>query len=167
MKIFILWNYKLKSYWIMLIFARCQHSLAATTPVKYEHDIQWVITVLMKMKKCWFNGMEESGLVAPILDLGRGLLSPFPPFRYSLNISALSKHTLVIECHVYIWQMLSQLSCSVTCQIWKWFRQWSWYFCEIAIFANGEINEWSISDPHHDLQYSPWNTNSVLFFIVL
>ena len=45
-----------------------------------------------------------------------GLLSWFPPFRYFLNFSALSKHTLAIEYHVNIWQVWRQLSCGGTCQ---------------------------------------------------
>ena len=77
-----------------------------------------------------------------------GLLSRFPPFRSFPNFSALSKHTLDIEYHVYIWQVSPQLSCGDTCQIWKWFKESNRYFCKIENFANGEINERSFSNPH-------------------
>ena len=81
---------------------------------------------------------------------GWGLLSRFPPFRYFPNFSALSKHTLDIEYHVYIWQVSPQLSCGDTCQIWKWFKESNRYFWKIEHFAYGEINERSFSNPH------PW-----------
>ena len=42
--------------------------------------------------------------------LGWGLLSQFPPFRYFPKISALRKHTLAVEYHVYIRQVSPQLS---------------------------------------------------------
>ena len=48
---------------------------------------------------------------------GWGLLSQFPSFRYFPNFSVSSKHTLAIECRVYIWQVSPQLSCGGTCQI--------------------------------------------------
>ena len=38
--------------------------------------------------------------------VGWGLLNQFSLFRYFQNISAFSKHTLAIEYHVYIWQLL-------------------------------------------------------------
>ena len=81
---------------------------------------------------------------------GWGLLSQFPPFRYFLNFSALSEHTLAIEYHVYIWQVSPQLSCGGTCQIYTWFKESKRYFCQIENFACGEINERSFSNPH------PW-----------
>ena len=77
-----------------------------------------------------------------------GLLSYFLPFRYFPNFSALSKHTLAIEYHVNIWQVLPQLSCADTCQIWMWFKESKRYFCNIENFAYGEINERSFSNPH-------------------
>ena len=82
--------------------------------------------------------------------LGWGLLSQFPPFRYFPNFSALSKQTLAIEYHVYIWQVSPQLSCGDTCQIWMWFEKSYMYFCHIENFAYGENNERSFSNPH------PW-----------
>ena len=49
--------------------------------------------------------------------LGWGLLSQFLPLRCFPNFSALSKYTLAIEYHIYIWQVSPQLSCGGTCQI--------------------------------------------------
>ena len=85
------------------------------------------------------------------LDLGWGLLSQFPPFRYFPKFSALSKNTLTVKYRVYIWQVSPQLSCGDTCQIWMWFEKSNMYFCEIENFAYGEINERSFSNPH------PWD----------
>ena len=53
-------------------------------------------------------------------DLGWGLLSQFPPFRYFPKFSASPKYMLAIVYHVHIWQVLPQLSCGDTCQIWMW-----------------------------------------------
>ena len=55
---------------------------------------------------------------------------------------------LAIEYPVYIWQVLPQLSCGDTCQIWTWFEESNMYFCHIENFAYGEINERSFSNPH-------------------
>ena len=79
---------------------------------------------------------------------GWGLLSQFSPFRYFPYFPLLSKQTLAIEYHVYIWQVLPQLSCGDTCQIWMWFRESNRYFCNIEYFAYGEISERSFSNPH-------------------
>ena len=70
-------------------------------------------------------------------DQGWGLLSRFPPFRYFPNFSTLPKYMLAIEYHVHIWQVLPQLSCGDTCQIWIWFKDFKRYFCEIENFAYG------------------------------
>ena len=86
----------------------------------------------------------------PMLVLGWELLSQFSPFRYFPHFPLLSKQTLAIEFHVYIWQVLPQLSCGDTCQIWMWFRESNRYFCKIENFAYGEISERSLSNPH------PW-----------
>ena len=82
---------------------------------------------------------------------GWGLLSQFPPFRYFPNFSALSKQTLAIEYHVYIWQVSSQLSCGDICQILMWFEKSYMYFCHIENFAYGKNNERSFSNPR------PWS----------
>ena len=72
---------------------------------------------------------------------GWGLLSQLSPFRYLPHFPLLSKQTLAIEHHVYIWQVSPQLSCGDTCQIWMWFRESNRYFCKIKNFAYGEISE--------------------------
>ena len=46
----------------------------------------------------WGSGIKLS-------HLGWGLLSQIPPFRYFPNFSALSKHMLVIQYHIHIWQV--------------------------------------------------------------
>ena len=67
--------------------------------------------------------------------LGGGLLSQFPQFCYFPKLSALSKHTLAIEYHVYIWQVSPHLSCGDTCQIWIWLKESNRYFCKIKNFC--------------------------------
>ena len=79
--------------------------------------------------------------------LGWGLLSQFSPFRYFPHFPLLSKQTLAVEYHVYIWQVSPQLSCGDTCQIWMWFKESNRYFCKIEIFVYGEISERSFSNP--------------------
>ena len=79
---------------------------------------------------------------------GWGLQSQFPPFRYFPNFSASPKYMLAIVYHVHIWQVLPQLSCGDTCQIWMWCKQSNRYFDRIKSFAYGEINERSFSNPH-------------------
>ena len=55
---------------------------------------------------------------------------------------------LAIEYHVNIWQVLLQLSCSDTCQIWMWFKESNRYYGMIENFPYGVINEQSFSNPH-------------------
>ena len=50
------------------------------------------------------------------------ILSQFHLFRHFPNFSALWINRLVVEYHVYIWQVSPQLSCGDTCQIWMWLR---------------------------------------------
>ena len=85
-----------------------------------------------------------------IVDLGWGLLSLFPLFRYFPDYSALWIHTLAIEYHIYIWQVSPQLSCADTCQIWMWLKEFNRNFSKVENFAYGECNEKSFSNPH------PW-----------
>ena len=91
------------------------------------------------------TGMATSHIAAA---QGWGLLGQLPPFRYFLNFSALSEHTLPIEYHVYIWQVSPQLSCGGTCQIYTRFKESKRYFCQIENFACGEINEQNFNTPH-------------------
>ena len=57
---------------------------------------------------------------------------------------------LAIEYHVHIWQVLPQLSCGDTYQIWIWLQKCNSYFCYIENFAYGENDERSFSNPR------PW-----------
>ena len=119
-----------------------------------------------------FNGIFWMKLCelceSPVLDvdailLGRGLLSQFSPFCYFPNFSASPKYMLAIVYRVPIWQVLPQLSCGDTCQIWMWCKWSNRYFDRIENFAYGEINERSFSNPH------PWDavlyalTNQTIF----
>ena len=79
---------------------------------------------------------------------GWGLLSQFSPFLYFPHLPLLSKQTLAIEYHVYIWQVSPQLSCGDSCQLWMWFWESNRYFCKIENFAYGEISERSFSNSH-------------------
>ena len=93
-----------------------------------------LVTVL-----CYFGTPQQN--------LGLGLLSQFPPFRYFPKFSSLSKHTLTVKYGVHIWQVSPQLSCGDTFQIWMWFEESNMYFCEIENFAYGGINKRSFSNP--------------------
>ena len=101
------------------------------------------LRVMVRCRTC-----DKSYLYGPITVQGWGLLSRFPPFRCFPNISTSQRYMLAIEYHVRIWQVLLQLSCSDTCQIWMWFKECNRYFCEIENFAYGEIDERSFSNPH-------------------
>ena len=111
------------------------------------------------VKIMWYMVCDIAVLMAEAGVQGWGLLSQFPPFRYFRNFSALSKHTLDIEHHVYIWQVSPQLSCCDTCQVWMWIKESNSYFCEIENFAYGETNERSFSNPHPRISnYIPRHT---------
>ena len=77
---------------------------------------------------------------------GWGLLSQFPPFRYFPMFSVLSKHTLAIEYHVYIWRC--HRSSAVKYVIQKYYR----YFFKIQNFIKTEINEQNFINPYPALQ---------------
>ena len=76
------------------------------------------------------------------------LLSQFSLFHYFPHFPLLWKQTSATEYDIYIWQVLPQLSCGDTCQIWMWFRESNRYFCKIENFAYGEISKRSFSNPH-------------------
>ena len=59
---------------------------------------------------------------------------------------------LAIVYHVKFWQVLPQLSCGDTCEIWMWCKKSNRYLDRIENFACGEINERNFSNPH------PWFT---------
>ena len=81
-------------------------------------------------------------------NLGWGLLSRFPPFRYFPNFLTSPKYMLAIEYHIHTWQVSPQLSCGDTCQIWMGVKVCNKYFCEIENFAHGEIDERSFINPY-------------------
>ena len=93
---------------------------------------------------------KPGGVQLLSVNQGWGLLSQFPLFRYFPNFSASPKYMLANVYPVHIWQVLTQLSCSDTCQIWMWCKWSNRYFCKIENSAYGEINERSFSNPH------PW-----------
>ena len=105
-----------------------------------------------------YNGYSNAIREHTRYALGWGLLSEFSPFRYFPHFPLLSKQTLAIEYHVYIWQVSPQLSCGDTCQIWMWFRESNRCFCKIENFAYGEISERSFSNPH------PWSIAWAMIF---
>ena len=77
--------------------------------------IKFGLKQIITDKTCKFVNVEA--LFGCIQDLGWGLLSLFPLFRYFPNFSALPKHTLAIEYLFYICQVSPQLSCSDTSPI--------------------------------------------------
>ena len=105
----------------------------------------------------------RAGQCRQLTDLGWGLLSQFSPFRYFPHFPLLSKQTLAIEYHVYIWQVSPQLSCCDTCQIWMWFRESNRYFARSKILlteklANGALvtptpGPWQFSITHLQLHW--------------
>ena len=94
----------------------------------------------------WINTNKTSTVdyISKSIDLGLGLQNQFSPFRYFyiLIFSQHLKHRLTIEYHIHIWQVLPQLSCSDTHQLWKWFKAPKRYFSKIKYFFYGEINEY-------------------------
>ena len=61
----------------------------------------------------WWHHNDLNLGIIPIANFFRFVIFPFP---------SLSKQTLPIEYHVYIWQVSPQLSCNDTCQIQMWFK---------------------------------------------
>ena len=68
----------------------------------------------------WLENGKPMCILWAVAVLGWGLLSQFPPFRYFPNFSASLRYMLATVYHVHIWQVLPQLSCDDTCQIWMW-----------------------------------------------
>ena len=122
---------------------RNEHVINPLSPSDaYMH--QYTRSLLIPIMTCCL--LAAAPLSEPML--GWGLLSQFPLFRYFPNFSTSPKYMLAIEHHVHIWQVLSQLSCGDTCQIWMWFKECSRYLCKIQNFANGEMNEQRFGNPH-------------------
>ena len=113
----------------------------------------WPDPITKHNKTCAYSMGYTLCMIMPretVISLGWGLLRKFSPFRYYLDFSSLSKHTLEIEYHVYILQISLQHSCGDTCQIWMWFRESNRYFCKIENFTHAEINERDFSTPSPD-----------------
>ena len=87
----------------------------------------------------WLNDGIKNVIVYTIIDLGWGLLSQFPPFRYFPYFSASPKYMLAIEYHVHIWQVSAQLSCGDICQLCMWCEESNIYFSKIDDFAWGAL----------------------------
>ena len=85
------------------------------------------------------------------IDQGWGLLNQFPPSHYFPHFSALPKHTLAIEYHVYIWRVLPQLSCGDTCQIWIWFKESN--ISKIKILFVEVLIKWALVTPTPVIYY--------------
>ena len=78
---------------------------------------------------------------------GWGLLSYFRPFRYFLNFSSLSKHSLTVKYRVYIWRVLTQLGCGDTCQIWMWCEHNNMFFCKIKYLLTEKLTNGALATP--------------------
>ena len=78
----------LLTYWKYHSLARCHC---------YYHRGTWASFVH------WWPQSAECRRHHSLEVLGWGLLSQIPPFRYFPKFSVLSKHTLDIKYHVYIW----------------------------------------------------------------
>ena len=79
---------------------------------------------------------------------GGGYKANFTKFRY------------FTQTHVWYWKSClhltsvataPQLSCCDTCQLWMWFKESNGYYCKIQIFAYGEVNKQSLSNPHRSV----------------
>ena len=81
------------------------------------------------------------------LNSGHGVTQPISVPLF-FEFSALLKYTLTMANQIHICQVLAQLSCGDTCQIWMWFSESNSYFSKIENYTYGEINEWSFSNPH-------------------
>ena len=121
-----------------------------STPVSLRINVCPFIDISHEVITCY--PLESLSPCTSMCDQGWGLLSRFPQIRCFPCVSTLPKYMLALEHHVYIWQVLPQLSCGDTCQIWMWFKECNRYFCEIENFAYGEINERILSNPQPRLK---------------
>ena len=91
--------------------------------LEYTHDSRVVVFCCeFGTSRCWSfpSGSLHCHRRNLPIALGWGLLSQFPPFRHFPTFSASPKYMLAIVYHIHIWQVLPQLSCGDTCQIWMW-----------------------------------------------
>ena len=120
---------------------------------------QWV-----KTRQCMIDtSMTYSKVtVTPLLmnwsycSPGVGVTKPIFSVPLFSQFSEWSKQWLPVWYHVHIWQVSAQLSCGDTWQIWTWLKVSDLYFSQITISCNGEINEWSFSNPHPCTKPSAW-----------
>ena len=96
---------------------------------------------------------------------GVGVTKPISSVPFFPKFSALSKHTLDIGYHVYIWQVSPQLSCGGTCLIWKWFNEYNRYFCQIEILLTAKLTNGALITPTPDT-YSKYRKPKMLIILM-
>ena len=106
-----------------------------------EYNYNVITMFVQNFSYKWSNYSNRYRKISamPSVVQGWGLLSWFLPFCCFPNFPQLSKHTLAVEYHFYIWQVSPQLSCGETCQIWMWFKESNRYFFKIKKKANGAL----------------------------
>ena len=90
---------------------------------------------------------------------GVGVTKPISSIPLFSDFFTIVKHTLDIENHIYIGQVLLQLSCGDTCQIWLWFKESKRYIYKIENFDYREINKQRFSNPHPWTDLQDWAIN--------
>ena len=73
-----------------------------------------------------------------------GGLSQFSLFYYFSRFSELSKHQLIIKYQIHIWQVLLQLGCGDTCQIWMWFDELTCTFAWLKLSLMEKWTNWAL-----------------------
>ena len=66
--------------------------------------------------------MNKMGATPGSAKAGVGVTKPISSVPLFSEFLEMSKESLAIEYHVYIWQVSPQLSCDDICQIWMWFE---------------------------------------------
>ena len=85
-----------------------------------------------------------------IYQAGVGVTKPIFPVPLFSEFVTMSKTLVIYWISLSYLQGSPPLSCGNTCQIWKWFQSFNWYFRKIENYPCGEINEGSFSNRH------PW-----------
>ena len=143
----------------------------------FPHKGQWRGALMFSLISAWTNGwvnnrdtgdlrrhrghcdvtvmVKEAQLLSKERDQwphqGWGLLSRFPPFLYFANFSTSPKYMLAIGYPIHICQVLSQLSCGDTCQIWMWFEACNKYFWRSKILLTEKLTNGTLVTPISDL----------------
>ena len=98
------------------------------------------------------NNILVAGLVNP--SIGSHIIYLVLPELSSLStvplfsqFSGITKHWLPAEYHFHIWQLSPQHNCGDNCHIRMRPKEPNRSFYVIEYFLNGEINEWSFSNP--------------------